>query len=227
MIGCNYDIKFDLNPNCPKRNKIKYSVYLVLKRIFDILFFVIGLICLSPVFLVVAIIIRTSDKGPAFYSHKRIGLNGKEIKIYKFRSMVKDSDNLDKWLNQKQKESLKNEFKVVNDPRITKFGHFLRKSSIDEIPQLFNVLIGNLSLIGPRPIVRKELENYGNCVNKLLCVKPGLTGYWQAYARNNVTYENGERQSMELYYIDHQSLWLDIKIFFKTIVTVINKDGAE
>lgn len=223
----NKNNNFALNPILPKRNKISYAIYSFFKRLIDIIASILGLVLLSPLFLIIAILIKANDGGPALFTHKRVGKNGKEIKVYKFRSMVPDSDNLEKWLNDEQLHSFKTEFKVADDPRITKIGNFLRKSSLDELPQFLNILKGELSIVGPRPIVEREFENYGECREKLLSVKPGLTGYWQAYARNNVTYENGERQYMELYYIDHQSMWFDIKIFFKTFLSVIKRTGAE
>ena len=124
-------------------------------------------------------------------------------------------------------EQYRTEFKIDNDPRITKIGNVLRKLSLDELPQLFNILKGDISIVGPRPIVEKETQIYGKDVEKLLSVKPGLTGYWQAYARNNATYESGERQKMEMYYVDNNSLWLDIKILFKTVISVLKKEGAQ
>ncbi len=135
--------------------------------------------------------------------------------------------NLEKLLTPEQLEQYRTEFKIDNDPRITKIGNVLRKLSLDELPQLFNILKGDISIVGPRPIVEKETQIYGDDVGKLLSVKPGLTGYWQAYARNNATYESGERQKMEMYYIDNNSLWLDIRILFKTVFSVLKKEGAQ
>ena len=139
--------------------------------------------------------------------------------------MKKNADDLENMLTPEQLEIFKTEFKIEDDPRITKIGNFLRETSLDELPQLLNILKGDLSIVGPRPVVEDELENYGEDVNKLLSVKPGLTGYWQAYARNDVIYATGERQKMELYYVDNSSLWFDIKIFFKTFVAVFKKTG--
>lgn len=127
--------------------------------------------------------------------------------------------------NEEQKREWQENFKLENDPRITKVGKFLRKTSLDELPQIVNIIKGDLSIIGPRPIVDEELEKYGENKEKFLSITPGLTGYWQANGRSNTTYE--ERMQMELYYIDNQSLLLDIKIFFKTIVSVLKKEGAK
>jgi lipopolysaccharide/colanic/teichoic acid biosynthesis glycosyltransferase len=134
--------------------------------------------------------------------------------------------DLEKILTPEQYAQYQREFKIENDPRVTKIGNILRKTSLDELPQLLNILRGDLSLVGPRPIVEKETEVYGDELGHFLSVRPGLTGYWQAYARNNATYESGERQKMELYYADHQSLWLDIRILFKTVGAVLKRDGA-
>lgn len=201
------------------------SVYLFLKRTIDIIGSFLGLIVLSPFFLIIALLIKFDDGGKVLYRHKRVGKDGKEIYIYKFRSMKKNADDLESMLTPKQLETYKTEFKIENDPRITKVGNILRKTSLDELPQLFNILKGDLSIVGPRPIVVEELENYGEDAKKLLSVKPGLTGYWQAYARNDVVYATGERQRMELYYIDNRSLWFDIKIFFRTFIAIFKKTG--
>mgnify|MGYP000163481478 CR=1 FL=1 len=202
-------------------------VYRFIKRLVDIAASLLGLIVLSPVFIILAVIIRMSDGGSVFYGHTRVGYKGKKISVYKFRSMKTNAGDLEKILTPEQLEQYVKEFKIDNDPRITKIGGFLRKTSLDELPQLINILKGELSIVGPRPIVEKETEIYGRDIAKLLSVKPGLTGYWQAYARNNATYESGERQRMEMYYVEHCSLWLDIKILFRTVFSVIREDGAQ
>ena len=219
-------VSFDFCPDLPKRNKFLMRIYLFVKRTVDIIASILGLILLSPVFLAIAIAIKADDGGKVFYSHKRIGKNGKQIKIFKYRSMVKNADRLADNLTPEQLKQYETEYKVDDDPRITRVGSFLRKSSLDELPQLLNILFGTLSIVGPRPVVERELLMYGKAKDKFLSVKPGLTGYWQAYARNTVSYTNGERQKMELYYVEHCSLWFDIKIFFKTIVSVIRRTGA-
>lgn len=208
-------------------NTMGRKIYLIIKRMFDIILSVIGLIVLSPIFLVVIICIISEDGGNPFYGHVRIGKNGKKIRIYKFRSMKNIDVDIEKILTPEQLLQYRTEFKIDNDPRITKVGNFLRKSSLDELPQLINILKGDISIVGPRPIVEKEIKIYGKDTAKLLSVQPGLTGYWQAYARNNATYESGERQRMEMYYVEHQSLWLDIKIIFKTFGSVLKGSGAQ
>lgn len=198
--------------------------YKSIKRIIDIILSFIGLIVLSPVFLIVAIAIKLDSKGPVFFLHSRLGKNGKTIKIYKFRTMCDHAEDMIKNFTEEQKREFQENYKLVNDPRITKVGNFLRKTSLDEIPQMLNILKGDLSIIGPRPIIEEEIEKYGPNKAKFLSVKPGLTGYWQANGRSNTSYE--DRIKMELYYVDNMSLWLDIKLFFKTILVVIRKDGA-
>lgn len=204
--------------------EIKGKIYRGVKRIVDIVLGCIGLVVLSPIFLLLAICIKTDSKGPVIFAHKRIGKNGKEFKMYKFRSMYENAEEMIENFSEEQKREWDENFKLENDPRITKIGHFLRKTSLDELPQIVNIIKGDLSIIGPRPVIGEELEKYGENKEKFLSITPGLTGYWQANGRSNTTYE--ERMQMELYYIDNQSLWLDIKIFFKTIISVIKKEGA-
>ncbi|MBQ7160765.1 MAG: sugar transferase [Clostridia bacterium] len=219
---------FEFDTTVPKRNKFFFALYLFFKRVFDIFASVIGTVLLSPLFLAIAIAIKADDGGRVFYKHERVGYKGKKIFIYKFRSMREDAnENLESVLTPEQLEQYRTEYKIDNDPRITRVGSFLRRTSLDELPQFINIIMGSLSLIGPRPLVEKELEMYGDAKDKLLSAKPGLTGYWQVYARNTVGYENGERQKMELYYVDHRSLLFDTKLFFKTFVSVIKKTGAK
>lgn len=219
-------LSYDHTLYTPEKN-LSRSLYLFFKRFFDIVFSLGALIILSPLMIVLMILVTLDDGGNPFYSQFRIGKDGKRIKIYKYRTMRTDAGDLEKLLTPEQLEQYRKEFKLDSDPRITKFGEMLRKTSLDELPQLFNVLGGSMSLIGPRPIVEEETGKYGRDVGKLLSVKPGLTGYWQAYARNNVTYDTGERQKMEMYYVDHQGFLLDVRIFFKTIIAVIRQEGAE
>jgi lipopolysaccharide/colanic/teichoic acid biosynthesis glycosyltransferase len=204
----------------------KRPIYHAVKRVFDVLFSLVGLIVLSPVVLLLVVLVRMEDGQNVFYRQLRIGRDGKKIYIYKIRTMRTNVGDLEKILTPEQYAQYQREFKIENDPRVTKIGNILRKTSLDELPQLLNILRGDLSLVGPRPIVEKETEVYGDELGHFLSVRPGLTGYWQAYARNNATYESGERQKMELYYADHQSLWLDIRILFKTVGAVLKRDGA-
>lgn len=198
--------------------------YRFVKRLFDFISALIGIIILSPIFIILIILIKVDSKGPAMFGHKRIGENGKIMKVYKFRSMVQNADEVFRNFTEEQKREFEINFKLENDPRITKVGDFLRKTSLDELPQLFNILIGNMSVVGPRPIVEKEVEKYGEFAEKLFSVKPGLTGYWQANGRSDTTYE--ERIGMDMYYIDNRSILLDIKIILKTFTSVIKGEGA-
>ena len=203
-------------------------IFFFIKRCIDIILSLLGLIILSPVFLLIAILIKKEDHGNVFYKHKRIGHMNKDIYIYKFRSMTNKYKTFDEFyqtLSIEQKEEWDENFKLENDPRITKIGNFLRKTSLDELPQIINILKGDMSIIGPRPVVDDEIEKYGKDKAKFLSVKPGLTGYWAANGRSATTYE--DRIKLELYYIDHCSLLLDIKIFFKTILSVLKKEGAK
>lgn len=203
-------------------------VYHFSKRIFDFVFSLIALIVLSPVFLVLAIIIKGQDGGPVFYKQMRIGKNGKMIGVYKFRSMKVGADCLEDVLTPEQLEQYQKEFKLEDDPRVTKIGEFLRKTSLDELPQLANILGGSLSFVGPRPVIDSEINMYSKEEQiKFLSVKPGLTGYWQAYARNNATYATGQRQKMELHYVDKASFWFDLRILLRTVKVVITRDGAK
>ena len=146
--------------------------------------------------------------------------------VYKFRTMRMDAGDLTKLLTPEQLEQYRTEYKIFDDPRVTTLGNFLRRSSLDELPQLFNVIGGSMSLVGPRPLTEEEMVFFGDDVSRLLSTKPGMTGYWQAYARNNAIYETGERQAMEMYYIDHQNFLFDIRILFRTIRTVFTGEGA-
>lgn len=204
--------------------KKKEGFYLFVKRVTDILGALIGLILLSPIFLIVAIAIKLDSKGPIIFGHTRKGLGGKDIKVYKFRTMYENSKEIFDNFTEEQKQEFYKNFKLDNDPRITKIGNFLRRSSIDELPQLINILNGSMSIVGPRPIVEKEIALYGEYAPKLFSVVPGLTGYWQANGRSDTTYQ--ERIKMDMYYIDNRSLGLDLKIIFKTFSSVAKGEGA-
>lgn len=200
------------------------TFYLIVKRTIDILGALIGLVLLSPIFLIVAIAIKLDSKGPIIFGHTRRGLHGKDIKVYKFRTMYENSQEIFNNFTKEQKEEFYKNFKLENDPRVTKIGDFLRRTSIDELPQLINILNGSMSIVGPRPIVQKEIDLYGDYANKLFSVVPGLTGYWQANGRSDTTYE--ERIKMDMYYIDNRGFWLDFKIIIKTFRSVLKGEGA-
>ena len=207
--------------------KKQSSVYLFSKRVTDIILSSLALIGFSPLFLFVFIASRFGEnKGPVFFKQVRIGKNGKPFKIYKFRSMIVDADEIlhkDKELYNKY---VKNNYKLEpeEDPRITKLGEWLRRTSIDEIPQFINILRGEMSIIGPRPVVKKELAEYGDRVGKFLSVKPGAMGLWQASGRSNIGCP--ERCDMELGYVDKASYWFDCKIMFKNIISIFKHTGA-
>ena len=206
------------------------TFYYFIKRVWDIFFAVVLLLLTSPVIIVVFIILLFCGNGTPIYADKRVGKDGKTIKVLKFRSMYKDADdNPKKYLNDEQYEQFVKERKVDNDPRITKFGKVIRKTSIDELPQLFNILAGSMSSVGNRPITIQELEaNYKEeQQNVLLSAKPGLTGWWQVSGRNNVEYYNGERQKIELEYFEKRSIGFDLKIVFKTIPAVLKQKGVK
>lgn len=210
------------------------------KRVFDVISTLLVSILLVIPFILISAVIVAKDGWSPFYVHKRIGKNFKSIGVYKFRSMKKNADDIEKMLTPDQLAEYKEEYKLKDDPRLIGyrtvgdgekcFGAKLRRSSLDELPQIMvNILIlGNMSVVGPRPILESELkENYTSDEQKLLLsVKPGLTGYWQAYARNNVGYSDGERQKMELYYVQNRSFLLDLKIIFKTIEAVLLREGS-
>lgn len=232
-IDINEDILFDYPTGVDKVEKEiktnKKVLYKITKRAIDIIGAIIGIILLIPTIILVYIArkILKEDQGPLFYKQLRYGKNGKIFKLYKFRSMCINTDKkLKEYLD--NNEDAKNEFekthKLQKDPRITKLGNFLRKTSLDELPQMINILKGEMSFVGPRPVISEEVEEYGVNKDKFLSVTPGLTGYWQVNGRSNTTYE--ERMLMELYYVENCSLWLDTKIFFKTFITVFKKEGA-
>ena len=198
--------------------------YLIFKRIMDFIISLIALVTLSPILLIISLIIKLDSDGPVIYKNYRLGKNGKVIGVYKFRTMVKNADEVFRNFTKEQKEEYEKFFKLENDPRITRIGDFLRKTSLDELPQILNILKGEVSIIGPRPVVLDEIKKFGNLKDKYLSVLPGLTGWWACNGRSSTTYE--ERINLEMYYIDNQSLKLDIECFFKTILAVFKRNGA-
>lgn len=228
IAGNKTTVNGSMNYYVQESPSVKQRCYAFVKRAFDIVASAAALIILSPIMLIAAILVYLDDPGKVFYGHVRIGKNGKPFKMWKFRSMYMNADKMIDLLTPEQAKQYYTEFKIDNDPRITKIGNFLRKTSLDELPQLFNVLCNEMSLVGPRPLIESEIQTYYDDTHDvLLAVKPGVTGYWQAYARNNATYQSGERQKMEMYYVRNASLWLDIKILFKTVESVLKKSGAQ
>jgi len=209
-----------------KNNKI---IYKIIKRFVDIIGGIVGIILLIPITVILYIVNAFSkdNKGPLFFEQLRVGKDGREFRLYKFRSMVMHADEkLWKYLNSnpEAKEEYKKYKKLKNDPRITKIGKFLRKTSLDEFPQFINVLKGDISLVGPRPYLYREKEDMGKNFDTIITVKPGLTGYWQVNGRNDVDFE--ERTRMDVEYIKDRSLWLDFKILLKTVLKVFTKKGG-
>lgn len=199
-------------------------LYPVVKRIFDVFFCLIALLILWPILVLISIVIKIDSNGPSIYKHERLGKNGKIFSIYKFRTMFSNADEIFNSFTKEQIEEYEKNYKLNDDPRITKVGDFLRKTSLDELPQILNILKGDMSIIGPRPVILKEIDKFGDLKDKYLSVLPGLTGWWACNGRSCTTYD--ERIDFEMYYIDNQSLKLDIKCFFRTILAVIKKDGA-
>lgn len=216
----NYSVKADVINNGSQ-------LYHFIKRLIDIIGSLVGIFITLPFIIIFSVIYQFGEnKGPMFFKQERIGKNGKKINVYKFRSMVIDAEQKLKENKILYQKYLKNNYKLEQDedPRVTKFGGFIRKTSLDELPQFINVLKGEMSLVGPRPVVIEELEEYKEKKDEFLSVKPGITGYWQASGRSEVGYP--ERVDLELYYIYHKNLFLDIKILLKTLFNVITSKGA-
>lgn len=197
-------------------------IYEFFKRILDVICSVVALIVLSPVFLVTALAVR-SDGGPAFYKQTRVGKNNTHFEMYKFRSMCKNAENLQDDL-MKYNEMDGPVFKIKGDPRITKVGKFIRKYSIDELPQLLNIVKGDMSIVGPRPPLVREVEQYNSYQMQRLLVTPGLTCFWQACGRSNLSFDDW--MDMDMKYIKRRNIFLDIKLIVKTVFAVIFKRGA-
>jgi exopolysaccharide biosynthesis polyprenyl glycosylphosphotransferase len=198
-----------------------------LKRLTDFIFAFLGLVVVVPIMLVIGILIKMSSKGQILFKHKRLGMNGHYIYLYKFRTMVENADKVLEELFLKHpelKKEYEENFKLENDPRITKIGSFLRKTSLDELPQIFNILKGELSIVGPRPIVEAEIEKYGDYGKYILRVPPGLTGLWQVSGRSDINYN--DRIQLDMYYINNWNFMLDITIILKTIPAVLARKGA-
>ena len=204
-------------------NERSNVLYEVIKRIIDIVASFTGLIVLSPLMLVVSILIKLESKGEVIFKQKRVGLNGKEFYMYKFRSMVINAEELKAEL-ESQNEMSGPMFKMKDDPRITKIGKFIRKTSIDELPQLINVIKGDMSLVGPRPSLPKEVEEFETWMRERLEVKPGLTCIWQVSGRNNIDFEDWMK--LDISYVEDRNLWIDIKLIFKTVFVLFGDKNA-
>lgn len=205
----------------------KKKVYMTVKRTYDLVISGMALIVLAPIMLFICLLIKIDSKGPAILVQERIGENGKIFKMYKYRSMVVGADKLlDKYLkeNEEARKEYKKYKKLQNDPRVTKIGKIIRKTSIDELPQLINVFIGNMSLVGPRPYLPREKEDMKNLYNDIVKSKPGITGIWQVSGRNDISFD--QRLEMDYTYNSDKSTMYDIKILLKTFKKVLEKEGA-
>ena len=201
----------------------RFMTYDFMKRLIDLLGAATALLLLAPILAVLAVVVKLTSPGPVFFSHTRLGRGGAEFRCYKFRTMVVDAEDV-LARSPELRAQFEVNFKLARDPRLTSVGAFLRRTSLDELPQFYNVLNGTMSLIGPRPIVPRERAKYGSCIDKLLSVKPGLGGAWQAYGRSNTSY--GQRIALDMYYIDNRSLLLDLKMMLRTALVVILGQGA-
>lgn len=208
-------------------HNLTFKRNLFLKRFIDLLIIISLSPFWLPVMLILCILTKITSKGPIFYGHKRVGKNGKEIKCWKFRSMCVNSQEILEQIlatDPVRKAEWEKDRKFLDDPRVTKFGKILRKTSLDELPQIFNIIKGDMSLIGPRPVTEPELIKYGEYKDYVLSVVPGLSGLWQVSGRSDTGYE--ERISFDTFYIQNWSIWLDIWILIKTVWVVINGKGA-
>ena len=207
-----------------KVNSYDSSAYLFAKRIMDILGALIGIIVLSPLFVIVSIIIKSEDnKGPVLFSQIRVGKDSETFKMYKFRSMVSNAEELKEKLMELN-EAEGPVFKIKDDPRVTKIGKFIRKTSIDELPQLFNVLKGEMSLVGPRPPLPLEVDLYSNYEKQRLTVTPGLTCYWQISGRSNIGFK--EWIELDLKYIEERNIFIDLKLILQTFLVLFGSKNA-
>jgi len=203
--------------------QLKNVTYAFWKRLFDVIGATILLVLLSPLFILIALAVKLTSKGPVFFKSKRIGLGGKTITFIKFRTMCVDAEKqLDELLEKNEKDGPI--FKIKDDPRITPIGRFLRNYSLDELPQLFSVIKGEMSLVGPRPPLAREVEQYDARAAQRLTVKPGITCYWQVMGRSDLSFE--EWIALDLKYIEDMSFWLDLQIILRTPLAVLRGKGA-
>ena len=209
------------------RNNLSRTYNRVFKRIFDLTLTIIGGLMISPLLLIITIAVAIENRGHVIFAHKRVGAAGKKFFCYKFQTMVPDADErLKEYLaeNPAARREWEETFKLTNDPRVTKLGNFLRRTSLDELPQLWNVIRGEMSLVGPRPIVQAEVVRYGKNIREYYMVLPGITGMWQVSGRSDTTYP--ERVAMDTWYVRNWSVWIDIMYLLKTFKAVISGKGA-
>lgn len=206
-----------------KKKYVKSYSYYTIKRLIDFIGALIGIICLSPVIIITMVAIKLDSPGPIFFSQKRVGKNGQKFNMYKFRSMVSNAEEVLESLKDKNEMSGPM-FKMKNDPRVTKVGKFIRRTSIDELPQLFNVLKGEMSLVGPRPNLPREVAEFTEYQKMKLIAKPGLTCYWQVMGRSSIGFEEWVR--LDIKYIEERSIWVDLKLIFKTVGVLFGDENA-
>ena len=228
MFSIEYDIcsggsKGEKDMSMGERNKNRRFYHLV-KRMIDVVLSLFGLVLISPFVVIIAILIKIDSKGPVFFKHHRIGKNGKPFSMYKFRTMKDGAEAMINDFTPEQLEEWRENFKLKDDPRITRIGKFLRKTSLDELPQLINIFKGDMSIVGPRPIIEEELEEYGDDKDEFLSIRPGLTGWWASHGRSEISYP--ERCEYELYYVRNESFWLDVKVMFLSVFSVFLRKGA-
>jgi len=210
---------------CPITHKKNLRGYMFIKRLMDIVISILGLVAFLPVFILTAFaIIMEKPSGPVFFSQTRVGQSGRPFKMYKFRSMVPDAEKMVDALMD-QNELSGPVFKIKNDPRVTAVGRLIRKASIDELPQIINVLKGDMSIVGPRPPLPREVDEYSEFHKQRLCIKPGITCYWQICGRDKIS-DFDERVDLDIRYIKEMSVLTDIKIILKTIPALLEKDDA-
>ena len=209
------------------RNNLSRPYNRIIKRIFDLVCTIFGGILISPVLLIITIRVAIENRGHIIFTHYRVGKNGREFPCYKFQTMVPNNqERLEKYLdeNPEARREWEDSFKLTNDPRVTEFGAFLRRTSLDELPQLWNVIRGDMSLVGPRPIVQEEVIKYGENIREYYMVLPGITGMWQVSGRSDTTYP--ERVAMDTWYVRNWSIWIDLMYLFKTVKAVVTGKGA-
>lgn len=217
------ELNLDNNRIILEKKKLSRNTYEFLKRLMDIICSMSALIVLAPILIVVAILIKIESKGPVIFSQERVGINNKKFKMYKFRSMVVNAEDMKEKL-EKQNERKGPMFKIKNDPRVTTIGRFIRKTSIDELPQLINILKGEMSIVGPRPSLPKEVIQFEPWMLERLKVKPGLTCYWQVQGRDHIEFEDWMR--LDVKYVKDRNFLLDVKLIFKTFFVFLGDQNA-
>lgn len=217
------ELRNDITYDNERINYKKTRFYLIFKRLIDVICSLVGIILLFPIIMLTVISIKLDSKGPIIFSQARVGLNGKIFKMYKFRSMVINAEELKQSLLDKNEMSGPM-FKIKQDPRVTRVGKFIRKTSIDELPQLFNVLVGNMSLVGPRPNLPLEVNKFSRYHKQKLLAKPGLTCYWQVSGRSSIGFE--EWMELDLKYICERNTWVDMKLIVKTFFVLFGDKNA-